>query len=375
MKKNKYFYTKLSKRKEKNMKICVYAISKNEEKFVDRWVDSMQEADEIYVLDTGSTDNTVSLLKERGVNVSTKIITPWRFDTARNESLKLLPSDTDICVCTDLDEIFLKGWRKKLEAAWQENTTRLRYTYNWKLDENNHPIVSFYSDKIHTITNYSWINPVHEVLNSTIKENFIIVPDITLNHYPDSTKDRSNYLPLLELAVKENPNNDRNMHYLGREYMYYGYWKKSIKTLKQHLKLKTATWKDERSASMRFISRCYKNLGKYDDAKLWLEKAIKETPYLREPYVERALLAYYQENYLDVEKYCLKALTIKSHIKTYINEPFCWDETIYDLLSISNYFQRKYAYSIYFIDEALKIAPHNERLLKNRQLFLDKEKD
>ena len=165
------------------------------------------------------------------------------------------------------------------------------------------------------------------------------------------------------------------MHYLGREYMYYGYWKKSIKTLKQHLKLKTATWKDERSASMRFISRCYKNLGKYDDAKLWLEKAIKETPYLREPYVERALLAYYQENYLDVEKYCLKALTIKSHIKTYINEPFCWDETIYDLLSISNYFQRKYAYSIYFIDEALKIAPHNERLLKNRQLFLDKEKD
>ena len=29
-------------------KIVVYAISKNEEKFVDRWVDSMQEADEIY---------------------------------------------------------------------------------------------------------------------------------------------------------------------------------------------------------------------------------------------------------------------------------------------------------------------------------------
>ena len=35
------------------MKICVYAISKNEEKFVSRWVNSMKEADEIYVLDTG----------------------------------------------------------------------------------------------------------------------------------------------------------------------------------------------------------------------------------------------------------------------------------------------------------------------------------
>lgn len=62
------------------MKVCVYAISKNEEKFVSRWVDSMKEADEIYVLDTGSTDNTVSKLKELGVNVVSKIISPWRFD-------------------------------------------------------------------------------------------------------------------------------------------------------------------------------------------------------------------------------------------------------------------------------------------------------
>ena len=30
--------------------ICVYAICKNEEKFVDRWMDSMSEADSIVVL-------------------------------------------------------------------------------------------------------------------------------------------------------------------------------------------------------------------------------------------------------------------------------------------------------------------------------------
>ena len=50
----------------KKYKVCVYAICKNEEKFVKRWVASMKEADEIYVLDTGSTDNTVSKLKELG---------------------------------------------------------------------------------------------------------------------------------------------------------------------------------------------------------------------------------------------------------------------------------------------------------------------
>ena len=73
------------------MKICVYAISKNEEKFVNRWYESMKEADEVYVLDTGSTDNTVEKLKQLGAKVTVKEIKPWRFDVARNESLKLVP--------------------------------------------------------------------------------------------------------------------------------------------------------------------------------------------------------------------------------------------------------------------------------------------
>ena len=34
-----------------HLKIAVYAISKNEEQFVDTWVASMREADGIYVLD------------------------------------------------------------------------------------------------------------------------------------------------------------------------------------------------------------------------------------------------------------------------------------------------------------------------------------
>ena len=83
------------------MKIVVYAICKNEIKFVDRWMDSMREADEIVVLDTGSTDGTPARLRARGAQVSEAAVTPWRFDTARNRSLALTPEDADICVCTD----------------------------------------------------------------------------------------------------------------------------------------------------------------------------------------------------------------------------------------------------------------------------------
>ena len=73
------------------MKICVYAIAKNEAKFAARWAASMREADEIYVLDTGSEDDTDSILRKHHVHVAQAKINPWRFDSARNASLDLVP--------------------------------------------------------------------------------------------------------------------------------------------------------------------------------------------------------------------------------------------------------------------------------------------
>ena len=121
------------------MKVCVYAICKNEEAFIERWYNSVKEADKVFVLDTGSTDNSYEILKKLGVTVNKEVIDPWRFDVARNKSLDMVDEDTDICVCTDIDEVFEKGWRDKLEKIWVKGTTRASYTFNWSLDKNNNP--------------------------------------------------------------------------------------------------------------------------------------------------------------------------------------------------------------------------------------------
>ena len=280
-----------------NMKICVYAICKNEEKFIKRWYDSMKEADKIFVLDTGSTDNSYDVLKELGVIVKKEKIKPWRFDVARNVSLDMVDEDADICVCTDLDEVFEKGWRDKLEKIWDKDTTRASYTFNWSLDENNNPIISFYSDKIHSRYGYKWTHPVHEVLKFDGVEKRVFDEKIVLNHYPDRSKSRGSYLPLLELSVAEDPSDDRNMHYLGREYMYYERWNEAIDTLEKHLSLKNSTWKDERCASMRFIGRCYKHLNRKLEAEFWYQKALLEAPHLKEDYTELALFYYDNQDY------------------------------------------------------------------------------
>lgn len=350
------------------LKIVVYAISKNEEMFVDRWYESMKEADEIYVLDTGSTDNTISKLESHGIIVKQEIIKPWRFDIARNKSLDMVPEDVDVCVCTDLDEVFESGWREKIEASFK-NANRLRYKYNWSIDDNNRPVISFLYEKIHDRKHYKWIYPVHEILECSL-DNEIINTDetIVLNHYPDKTKSRSQYLPLLELSHEENPNNDRTLHYLGREYMYYSRWNDAIDTLIKHTKMSSA-WYLEVSASMRFISRCYMHLNRYDEAEIWLKKAIEKAPNAREPYLEMSFLKFNQKKYEDVIHYLLKAKMIKRNELLYINEPFCWDSTIDDLLSISYYNLGMKDEAIFYINRALEYNSNDERLINNKKIF------
>ncbi len=352
-------------------KICVYAICKNEEKFVERWVNSMKEADLIVVADTGSNDNTVEKLKSLGVEVTTINITPWRFDKARNASLDLIPKDVDICVCTDLDEVFNPGWRKTLEECWDDTTTRLRYNYNWNFDEYGNPATSFYINKIHSRYGYKWTHPVHEVLTYIGDKNEIerVCEEILVNHYADNTKSRSSYLPLLEMSVIEDPSDDRNMHYLGREYMFYQRWNDCIDTLIKHLKMPTATWKDERCASMRFIARSYMNLNRLDEAKMWYDKAINEAPYLREGYVEKAFIEYSENNYKEAYNLLTKAFLITNKSNSYINEEFCWNYEIYDLMSIVAYALGYKKEATKNCEVAYKLNPNDKRIKNNLELM------
>lgn len=286
----------------------------------------------------------------------------------------MIPDEYDVCISLDLDEVMIDGWKEEILKIWKSDTDRIRYVYNWYI-EGDVPKVSFYADKIHKRTGCKWVNPVHEVLQFDHEEKQVFTDNIIVNHYPDREKSRANYLPLLELSVRENPLNDRNVHYLGREYMYYKEWEKCITTLKKHISMPNALWKDEICASMRFIARSYKNLDKLNEARFWYKEAIKEAPYLRDPYVELAILEYEQKNWDEVYEQCINASKITSHAKTYINEEFSWNNTIYDLLSISSFYKGNLQESLEWLDKAINMAPNDERLLNNKVIISNALKD
>ncbi len=65
--------------------------------------------------------------------------------------------------------------------------------------------------------------------------------------------------------------------------------------LKRHLALPTATWADERCASMRLLAKDYFALEMAGEAERWIFRAVGEAPHLREPWLDLADLAYHQK--------------------------------------------------------------------------------
>lgn len=355
-------------------KICVYAICKNEGSFVERWMDSMGEADLVVVTDTGSTDDTVERLKARGAQVYQDVVKPWRFDMARNISLDHLPKDADICVCTDLDELFEKGWRERLEAAWMPNAKQAKYIYNWSLKEDGSPYVQMHYTKVHARQDFVWRDPVHEWLSyqGNDPKITVFVEGMVLNHYPDPKKSRGSYLPLLELGVEENPQSDRLRYYLGREYMYKGEWQKCIDTLSSYLKLPNATWNEERCAAMRWIAKSYYQMKNTTEAYAWYYKAIAEAPHMRDAYVECAKMAYLLADWPTAFYMAEEALKIKEKSSTYVNMGYSWDHTPHDLAAIACYRLEMYQRAAAHAQEAYLLSPQDERLKENLKLIRSK---
>jgi glycosyltransferase involved in cell wall biosynthesis len=351
------------------MKIAVYTIALNESSFVERWYESAKDADYLLIADTGSDDNTLLTAAKLGIEVASICVSPWRFDSARNAALALLPSDIDYCIALDMDEVLVGNWRQELEKALENNVTRPRYkyTWSWKNQAETIPDLQYNGDKIHLRHGYRWKHPVHEVIiPDRIKEKHEVY-NFEIHHHSDKSKPRSQYFPLLELAVREDPWDDRNAHYYARELFFNGKLKEAYVEFRRHLSLPSATWKPERAASMRYIAKCV--VGK--ERELWLKKAIDEAPDRREAIVDLALFYYDERKWKDCYNTAKKAIRVAQKPLEYLVEDFAWGYIPFDLAAISAYYIGKYQDAILYGKKALVVDPENERLITNLKLYED----
>lgn len=343
------------------MKIAVYTIAKNEEKFIERWASSCVEADLRLVLDTGSSDLTVQKAAASGCTVHSASILPWRFDDARNVALSLIPPDYDYCIALDADEILIEGWRNHLESI-DPSITRPRYKYVWSWNGDSSEGLVYSGDKIHSRNGYRWKHPVHEVLKPSIEEVQGWI-DLQIHHYPDSNKSRSQYLPLLELSIKEDPNDDRNRFYLGREYMFAGLNEQAEQQLLKYLEI--SSWKPERATAMRYLSRVS------GERYHWLLRACAESPDRREPWIELAGYYYVNSRWIECLSAVESALTIKEKPLEYLCEAESWGSHPYDMATVAAWNVGMRELAIEYCKSAVAIEPNNERFSNNLKTMLE----
>jgi glycosyltransferase involved in cell wall biosynthesis len=347
------------------LRIAVYAISKNEEAFVEQFIKSAQKADLVLIADTGSTDKTVELARELGATVHSICINPWRFDKARDAALALVPKDIDVCISIDLDEVLEEGWREEIERVWQSSTTHLRYKYDWGQG------VIFFAEKIHSRHGYHWHHPCHEYIRADprIEEVWANTDKLLVTHHPDPTKSRGQYLELLKVGVTEDPYCPRNAFYYARELTFYYHWEEAIVALNKYLDMPNATWNPDRAYAMRLIGKGYNALGKHTEALYWHRLACEKTPDSREPWCALSLYCYEQSNWSECYYAADKALNITFREQLYTSDPTAWGFQPHDLAAIA-------AWNLGLTDKALshglnalELAPDDTRLQNNVRLM------
>jgi glycosyltransferase involved in cell wall biosynthesis len=344
------------------LKIAIYTICLNEEAHCERWASSVFNADYRIVLDTGSTDNTVQKLKSLGVTVYQQKFVPWRFDTARNAALSLIPTDADVCISMDMDEFMANGYREKIEKIWSKETTRLAYTYVFDYNYNGLN-QGFYSDKIHSRVGYEWRRPVHETIYPQDNFKEIIASDlnITMNQIQDRTKNtRNNYLSLLKLAYEENPNDSQIAFWYGRELLYSNDNTTAIQVLKHYLNLPNSHWDAERSEALIHLSKLENN-------KSWehLMLAAATAPTRREVWLEIANNCYQRQDWINLLWACLNGLEKSKHQGSYLDKKESWGPQLADLGSIASFHLGWYSKAVDLVNDAITLSPNDTRLKKN----------
>jgi glycosyltransferase involved in cell wall biosynthesis len=244
------------------MKVAVYSICKNEEKLIGRWLETTADADLRVLVDTGSTDETLTryYLYHPPVNADDiytivhKIsINPFRFDDARNAALALVPADVDVCIALDIDEVLEPGWREALEAGWEPEGGTAQAWIDFNFNGENFR----QNQRVHSRHGWRWKYPCHEGLypNMSVVDHTYELEGFQITHLPDVTKPRPNYLGMLAWGEFENPNDARMLHYYGRELMFNGFHDHALERFQRYMDL-PATFPYERQLTARYIDQC-----------------------------------------------------------------------------------------------------------------------
>ncbi len=272
-------------KRKKTVSLCM--IVKNEEKYLERCLNSVEElVDEIIIVDTGSTDNTVEIAKKYGANVA---YYQWdnNFSNARNFSLQ--HASKEWILLMDGDDEFQK----------EDYETFIKVVNTSKKDGHFFKTLSFAGVRagkdivsnlnIRLLRNnkkYEFKGAIHEqitCIDGKMDYKKFSTEDISILHYGYLTdavvekNKRSRNITIIERELKKDPHNRFHLFNLGNEYFAMGDQEKALEFFNKAYKNIDYNIGYSSKLVIRRIM-CLDELGRYNEALQAIDEGIRAYP-------------------------------------------------------------------------------------------------
>ena len=240
------------------LSLCM--IVKNEEDVLARCLSCMQDiADEIIIVDTGSSDKTKEIAASYTQNIYEF---PWCDDFAKARNFSFSKATMDYVMWLDADDILTEE-NKKLLLSLKQNlssdTDMVMMKYDIAFDEQGNSTFSYYRERIFKRSmNFLWVGAIHEVI---APQGNVFHTDIAICHKKIKENEEARNLKIFEKMIERGePLDPRQQYYYGRELYYNGRYEEAAEKLTAFLSEKRG-WIENNIGACKDLAACYSAMG------------------------------------------------------------------------------------------------------------------
>lgn len=203
-------------------KISAVLIVRDDESTLGRCLTYLEEFDDIVVVDTGSTDNSVEIAKW----YTNKVFrTKWEGDFAKAREYARSLCDADWILSIDGDEVLGHGGYDECEVLAQTDSP-LVYEV---LIKDPDGMFEFWAPRLYrNVPDVRWQGKVH---NTLVSPEPLEHCNIIITHYKDQHKDPDRSYRMLTDFLQDHPDAPRENYFMGRELAFRGEHAKALSHL------------------------------------------------------------------------------------------------------------------------------------------------
>ncbi|MDU0200306.1 glycosyltransferase [Paenibacillus sp. MAH-36] len=262
---------------ERKITISLCLIVKNEENALPICLHSVRGiANEIIIVDTGSTDRT----KEVAARYTDRIYDfEWVDDFAAARNFAFSQATQQYILWLDADDTLTEKDRLlflELIRTLEPVVDRVTMNYNLSFDENQNVTYSLRRNRlVRRDCQFQWIGAVHEYLAAS---GSVIHSEIAVTHRKDKLHtDRNLQIYRKKLAGGETLSL-RDQFYYANECREHGYYEEAVNYYEDFLQSPDG-WLEDKIAASLHLATCYSHLGKRDEQLMALFRAFEfDTP-------------------------------------------------------------------------------------------------